>query len=63
MANNIIADLLKRREYYVSNKMTALVSAVDEALRAAGHGIVETASLDVSVEAATKVKGKKRKSS
>jgi hypothetical protein len=62
MANNNIADLLKRREHYAANEMTAFVATIDELLRAAGYVEVETASLDVSVEVATKAKGKKRKS-
>jgi len=63
--NKWIAGLLAEREAYVRRGLRDKVSMVDDALAALGYRaddvVVETAAVDVDVEQAKVVRGRKRK--
>lgn len=63
--NKWIAGLLVEREAYVRRGLRDKVKMVDDALAALGYRaddvVVETASIDVNVEQAKVVRGRKRK--
>ncbi len=65
MKNKWIVGLLAEREAYVRRGLTDKVQMVDEALAALGHRVddasVETAAIDVAIEQAKVVRGRKRK--
>jgi hypothetical protein len=63
--NKWVAGLLAEREAYVRRGLRDKVRMVDEALAALGHRaddvVVETAAVDIDVEQAKVVRGRKRK--
>jgi hypothetical protein len=62
MANEkLIAALLQERAGYVARNLIERIEAIDEALRIAGHEVIETATPQPKTERAVKPRARKKR--